>query len=199
MPETFPCHIFHSFLDLFLLKKLILFTAAIFTMHSKVPCPNKPNCLATLFDKSIVSFILNPLSLGIQSLFNGQDLPAGLIIDAFWVQFFPGLWQVIHYCTALHLHYQLPLGLLANGTQIERRSWKAESCEVFSDPSCNAFTRQLPLILCTASVQVLKYKIICRIILQLFTRLHGFKFLQFLWCTFPTKLLQPVRAQKRSM
>ena len=86
---------------------------------------------------------------------------------------------MIHYCTALHLHYQLPLGLLANGTQIERRSWKAESCEVFSDPSCNADTRQLPLILCTASVQALKYKVICWIILQLFMRLHGFKFLQF--------------------
>ena len=45
-------------------------------------------------------------------------------------------------------HYQLLFCLLANATQLERRSWEAESREVFSDSSCNAFTRQLPLILC---------------------------------------------------
>ena len=97
-------------------------------------------------------------------------LRAGWIIDAFWVQFFPSLWQVIHYCEATHLHYQLPLGLLANGTQIERRSWKAESCEVFSDPSCNAFTWQLPLILCTQPL--------C---MRWNTKLHVGSFCSFLW------------------
>ena len=72
-------------------------------------------------------------------------------------------------------HYQLLFCLLANATQLERWSWEAESREVFSDSSCNAFTRQLPLI------QALEYKIICFVISQLFTDLHGLKFLQHLY------------------
>ena len=97
---------------------------------------------------------------------------------------------MIHYWGTNQPHYQLLFCLLANA--IERRSWEAKSREVFSDPSCNGFTQQLPLILCTATaVQALKYNIICFIIAQLLWTFMALNFFSSCTMHFPTKLVQP--------
>ena len=137
-------------------------------VQSRVPSTQKPN-YSTAYWLYNCSWVL----LGIKSIIDRIFLKAVLIIDALGSNSFRGYdrWSIIvgptTHITNCHLTFW----------QMRHVDWEMilwlKVSQVFSDPSCKAFTRQLPLIHCTASLSFKNY------ILHYFAFLWNFMALNF--------------------
>ena len=116
-------------------------------VQSRVPSTEKPN-YSTAYWLYNCSWVL----LGIKSIIDRIFLKAVLIIDALGSNSFRGYdrWSIIVGPTTHITNCHLAFWQIRH---VDREMiLRLKVSQVFSDPSCKAFTRQLPLIHCTASL-----------------------------------------------